>query len=114
MVVTGIHTMLYSPEPDLLRDALQLVLGWNHTDLGDGLLIFGGPQAEVGAYPGEALGQAVTFTCDDLESTVAELREKGIEFRGEPRHEEWGIVITMVLPGGTDAWLYQPLYEMPR
>ena len=90
MAITGIHTMLYSPKPDLLRDTLQVVLGWDSTDLGDGLLVFGGPRAEVGAYPAETLGQAVTFACDDLESTVVELREKGIVFRGEPSDEGWG------------------------
>jgi uncharacterized glyoxalase superfamily protein PhnB len=114
MAITGVHTMLYSPEPDRLRDVLREVLGWAHTDLGDGLLIFGGPQSEVGVYPADSFDQAITFTCDDLDSTVADLRVKGIEFRGEPHDEGWGIVITMVLPGGTDVWLYQPHYESPH
>ena len=39
---------------------------------------------------------------------MAELREKGIEIRGEPQDQGWGIVTTMVLPGGLDVMLYQP------
>jgi hypothetical protein len=46
--------------------------------------------------------------CDDLETTMAELRAKGIEFAGEPEDEGWGITATMRLPGGADLLLYEP------
>jgi hypothetical protein len=46
--------------------------------------------------------------CDDLDETIVELRAKGIEFRGEPRDEGFGITITMVLPGGVEVLLYEP------
>jgi hypothetical protein len=46
--------------------------------------------------------------CDDITATVAELKDKGIEFKHEPRQERWGIVTTMVLPGGVDVLLYEP------
>jgi hypothetical protein len=50
--------------------------------------------------------------CDDLDATVAELRAKGIEIRGEPQNQRWGITTTMVLPGGLDVMLYQPLHPL--
>ena len=34
--------------------------------------------------------QSMTFNCDDLERTYAELREKGVEFVSAPRKESWG------------------------
>ena len=46
--------------------------------------------------------------CDDIGGTVAELREKGIDFRGEPTDEGFGITITMLLPGGVEVLLYEP------
>ena len=50
----------------------------------------------------------LSLMCDDLTATIAELRSKGIEFAGEPRDQRYGIVTTMVLPGGLHVDLYQP------
>ncbi len=43
--------------------------------------------------------------CDDLAATMAELAAKGIEVRGGPDDEGWGMTTTLVLPGraGDDA-----------
>lgn len=46
--------------------------------------------------------------CDDIGATVAELRAGGVEVRGEPEDEGWGISTTLVLPGGLDVRLYEP------
>ena len=46
--------------------------------------------------------------CDDIAATVAELRAKGIEFKGEPQSVGWGVAVTMILPGGLEMLLYQP------
>ena len=51
--------------------------------------------------------------CDDLESTMAELREKGIEFRGEPQDQGFGMVTTMLLPGGVEVLLYERKHRTP-
>jgi predicted enzyme related to lactoylglutathione lyase len=32
----------------------------------------------------------ISFHCDDVEKTVAELRERGVEFDGEPQKFHWG------------------------
>jgi hypothetical protein len=46
--------------------------------------------------------------CDNIATTVAELTAKGVSFRGEPEDRGWGVVTTMVLPGGVDVMLYEP------
>jgi hypothetical protein len=46
--------------------------------------------------------------CDDIDATVADLRARGIQFRDEPHGGGFGIVTTMVLPGGVDLMLYEP------
>jgi hypothetical protein len=108
MGITGVHALLYTPEADALRAVLRDVMGWDHLDSGDGWLIFKLPPAEVGVHPADAPSHQLSLMCDDLDGTVAELRAKGIELRGEPHDEGWGVVITMVLPGGLELLLYEP------
>ena len=79
----------------------------------DGWLIFKLPPAELGVHPGETPQHEFTLMCDDLNSTMAELGEKGIEFRGEPRDQGFGIVTTMLLPGGIQILLYEPKHNSP-
>ena len=50
----------------------------------------------------------IALMCDDIEGTIAELQAKGIEFRGEPTELDFGITITMLLPGGVEVLLYEP------
>ena len=71
----------------------------------EGSLIISGASP---ADPAEKPSHELSLMCDDLDATVAELRAKGIEFRGEPENQGFGTVITMVLPGGVDMMLYQP------
>lgn len=108
MAVTGIHTLLYTSEPDELRRTLADVFGFEHVDAGEGWLIFALPPAEMGVHPHDGPMHAVSVMCDDLDATMAELRGKGIEFSGEPTDQGYGIVTTMVLPGGVEVDLYEP------
>ena len=97
--------LLYTREAERLRETLRDVLGWDSVeghDPPDGWLIFKLPPAELGVHPGDTPQHEFTLMCDDLNSTMAELGEKGIEFRGEPRDQGFGIVTTMVLPGGVE------------
>lgn len=106
--ITGAHVLLYTSQPEELRAVLRDVLGLKYVDAHEGWLIFALPPAELGVHPAETASHELTLMCDDLDATVAELRAKGIEFRGEPEDQGFGIVITMVLPGGVDVLLYQP------
>jgi hypothetical protein len=108
MAIIGAHALLYSSEPEELRRVLRDVLGWKHVDSGEGWLIFALPPAELGVHPGERPMHELSLMCDDLDATVADLREKGITFKGEPTDQGYGIVITMVLPGDVDVLLYEP------
>lgn len=111
MPVTGVHTILYTSEPEALRAVLRDVFGWEHVDAGGGWLIFALPAAEMGVHPGDASSHQVSLMCDDLTATMAELRAKGIEFRGDPQSAGFGVTATMVLPGGVEMALYQPRHE---
>jgi predicted enzyme related to lactoylglutathione lyase len=100
--------VLYTADPDGVRAVLRDVFGWKHVDAGDGWLIFALPPAEVGVHPGDTPGAQLSLMCDDIEATLAELREKGVQVRGETQSAGWGVTATIVLSGDLEVMLYQP------
>lgn len=104
--------VLYTPKPEELRAVLRDVFGWRFVDDGDGWLIFALPPAELGVHPSEgSTNHELSFMCDDVAATKSELEVKGIEFRGEPQDLGFGVGVTLVLPGGVEALLYQPKHR---
>ncbi len=118
MAITGAHVLLYTPEPDALRAALRDVFGWKHVDAGEGWLIFALPPAELGVHPAEGptyesgVRHQFTLMCDDIGSTIKDLRTKGIEVKGEPEDEGFGITVMLNLPGGVEVMLYEPRHAV--
>lgn len=109
MAITGAHALLYTPEAEALRAFFRDVVGWEHVDAGDGWLIFALPPAELGVHPSEgSTHHELSLVCDDIAATVARLRDKGAEFRGEPEDLGFGIGLSMLLPGGVEVLLYEP------
>jgi len=109
VAITGAHVLLYSSAPEALRATLQDAFGWSGVDAGEGWLILALPPAEIGVHPtNDAPKHMLSLMCDDLETTTAELRAKGIRFVGEVEDEPWGIAATMLLPGNVELQLYQP------
>ena len=117
MAIVGAHMLLYTSEAERLRETLRDVFGWDSVDSHDppdGWLIFKLPPAELGVHPSEgATTHQVCLMCDNLQQTMDELGAKGIEFRGEPEEESFGITTTMVLPGGVEILLYEPQHQTP-
>jgi catechol 2,3-dioxygenase-like lactoylglutathione lyase family enzyme len=113
VAVVGAHMLLYTPQPDAVRAVLRDALGWEHVDAHEGWLIFALPPAELGVHPGDAPKHEICLMCDDIQVTVAELRGKGVDFRGEPADDDFGVWITMLLPGGVELLLYEPKHATP-
>lgn len=117
MAITGTHMLLYSSEADALRATLRDVFGFQCVDAGDGWLIFALPPAELGVHPAEGptfasgVRHQITFMCDDIQATVADLRSKGVRIDAEPQNEGWGINVMMTLPGGVQVMLYEPRHR---
>jgi len=110
MAITGMHTLVFSPEAEAVRAVLRDAFGWNHIDTGDGWLIFAAPPTELGVHPGEQPSHSISLMCDDLVATMDELSAKGIEFQGPVEERSYGIVTTMLLPGGLTMMLYEPTH----
>jgi catechol 2,3-dioxygenase-like lactoylglutathione lyase family enzyme len=108
MGITGTHALIYSAEPEATRVALRDAFGFGHVDAGEGWLIFQLPPAELGVHPGEKAGFELSFMCDDLEATVAELKGKGIEVSDDRQQAGWGVTTMVTLPGDVPVMLYEP------
>jgi hypothetical protein len=114
MAIIGSHMLLYSSEPEALRSTLRDAFGFKSVDAGGGWLIFALPPAELGVHPAEGptfesgFHHQVTFMCDNIHSTITELRAKGIKIDGEPKNEGYGITVMMTLPGSVKVMLYEP------
>jgi hypothetical protein len=118
MAIMGTHALLYTSEPEKLRVILRDVFGFKYVDAGEGWLIFGLPPAELGVHPAEGptyqsgMRHQLAFLCDDIHTTSADLRAKGIVITGAPREERWGITVMLQLPGGVEVMLYEPRHAL--
>jgi catechol 2,3-dioxygenase-like lactoylglutathione lyase family enzyme len=115
-MIRGVHTMFYSSEPEALRAFLRDKLGFKGHDVGGGWLIFNLPEADMGCHPADPAEGApsgtpdISFYCDDIEQTVAELKAKGVEFTKPVADHGYGFVTFFKVPGGFEVQLYQPKY----
>lgn len=116
-MITGVHTMFYSSEPEELRAFIRDKLGFPFTDVGDGWLIFDLPEADMGCHPsdkpdGQPSGtHYISFYCDDIRSTVDQLKARGVEFIDEITDKGYGLSVHFQMPGDLEVELYQPLYS---
>ncbi|NNE08708.1 MAG: extradiol dioxygenase [Gemmatimonadetes bacterium] len=115
-MIKGMHGMFYSSKPEALRAFIRDKLGVPARDIGEGWLIFDLPKADLGVHPTEGDATApsgthdISFFCDDLKATVAELRGRGVEFKDEIRDDGWGFTIRLDMPGGIEMQIYQPKF----
>ncbi len=115
-MIRGMHGMFYSSQAAELRAFLRDKLGLPGTDVGEGWLIFDAPEADLGVHPTDAesppSGTAdISFYCDDIRSTVATLRERGVEFVDDIEDHGYGFVTHLRVPGGFTLQLYEPKYK---
>ena len=135
-MIKGVHTMFYSSEVEELRLFIRDKLGFSATDVGGGWLIFDIPEADMGCHPVQVVrgvtpdkqlndGSAsqnltspdpksgdhyISFYCEDIQVTVKELGDRGVEFIDEITDVGYGLAIHFVMPGGVSVELYQPAY----
>jgi catechol 2,3-dioxygenase-like lactoylglutathione lyase family enzyme len=117
-MITAAHAIAFAADAEKARTFFRDVLELESVDAGGGWLIFALPPAELAVHPGSGWGQTegghrLFLVCDEIESTVAELKSKGVEFRGGIEEQDWGLLATMVVPGHGELGLYQPTHPSP-
>ena len=112
-MIRGLHGLFYSSDAEATRAFMRDKLKLPFNDVGEGWLIFDLPEGDVGIHPtegGEAGGaHDVSFYCDDILGTVADLRSRGVEL-DEVADHGYGLVTHFVMPGGLRVQLYEPRY----
>ena len=116
-MIHAVHAVIYTKEAEAVRAFFRDVLEFPSVDAGGGWLIFALPPAELGIHPtgaGAEDGKHVLFLmCDDIETTVRDLKAKGVEFTQPVKDAGWGLLTQMRIPGGPELHLYEPRHASP-
>jgi predicted enzyme related to lactoylglutathione lyase len=113
-VITGAHSIIFTPDPEGVRGFFRDVLRFSSVDAGGGWLIFALPPAELAAHPAEdGPRYELYLMCDDIEASVEELKRKGVEFTRPISDEGWGLLTAFPIPGGGELALYEPRHPRP-
>ncbi len=114
-MIRGLHGMFYSAQADELRAFLRDKMQLPFSDVGGGWLIFDVSEGDIGVHPVEDAAHSgthdISFYCDDIQGTVADMRARGVAFDGEITDQGWGHAIRLTLPGGVQVQIYQPRYQ---
>jgi hypothetical protein len=116
-MIRGLHGLFYSSDAEAMRAFIRDKLKLPYSDTGDGWLIFDLPEADIGVHPIDESGRPpsgthnVSFYCDDIHGTVAELQARGVQFDQDVEDHGFGLVTYFTMPGGVQVQLYEPKYE---
>jgi catechol 2,3-dioxygenase-like lactoylglutathione lyase family enzyme len=128
-MITSMHALIYSDDVDATRTFLRDVLGLpfvNDSGTSDGSatgwLIFATGPSETGVHPTRSEWEGkvweaprhveISFMCDDVAATRAELEAKGATFSNDISDQGWGLVTTMNVPGTDGFGLYEPRHQV--
>jgi hypothetical protein len=113
-MIRGIHGLLYSSEAEAARAFFKEKVKLPGSDVGEGWWIFDVPEGDLGVHPVDDPADAgthdVSFYCDDIHGTVADLASRGVEFTKEVENHGYGLVTYFKVPGGITVQLYEPRY----
>ncbi len=124
-MINAVHTLVYSDDAPATRAFLRDVVGLPFVeDAGSepGWLIFGTGPSELGVHPTRSVRggeehvsprhHQISFMCDDIEATRAELESRGATFLGPPADHGFGIAVLMEVPGADPIMVYEPRHPI--
>ena len=112
-MIIGAHAIIYSRDADADRQFIRDVFGFDSVDAGRGWLIFALPPSEVAVHPDETGGRHELYLmCDDIEATVAELKQKGVIIDKPIADLRFGRLVSIHLPGGGELGVYEPKHPL--
>jgi predicted enzyme related to lactoylglutathione lyase len=114
-MINAVHSILFAHDADAARAFFDDVLELDSVDAGGGWRIFALPPAELAVHPAETGGgQELYLMSDDLEGTLARLRDRGVQVAAEPSDQGWGVLASIEVPGFGPLGLYEPRHPVPR
>lgn len=121
-MITACHTLIYSDDPEATRAFFRDVLQFPFVEDDPGWLIFRTGPSELGVHPTHAVHEGTTydyprqhkisFMCDDVAVTKAELEARGAHFTSEITDAGYGLTVSFEVPGADDVQLYQPRHRV--
>ncbi|MBX3097096.1 MAG: VOC family protein [Fimbriimonadaceae bacterium] len=127
-MITSVHLMIYSDDAPATRAFLRDVLGltfvaMKEAEMGEEeWLIFRTGPSELGVHPTFSVWEgkeyrhprhhSLSFMCDDLNATMADLASRGAKFVGEIEDHGYGLVVMLEVPGADPVQLYQPMHPV--
>jgi hypothetical protein len=112
-MITGAHTIIYSPAAEEVRAFLRDVFDFPSVDAGGGWPIFALPPSELAVHPAEGgTRNELYLMCDDIEATLADLTARGAEVTGPVVDRGWGLITALRLPGGAELGIYEPRHPI--
>ena len=113
-MITGAHVIVFGSEAEAARAFFGETLGFDSVDAGEGWLIFALPPAELAVHPADGeVRHELYLMCDDIEATLEELAEKGVEVVEPMRNEGWGMLARIRVPGAGEIGIYEPHHPTP-
>jgi predicted enzyme related to lactoylglutathione lyase len=112
-VIFGVHSLIYTKDPDGVRAFFRDTLKLPSVDAGHGWLIFALPPGELGVHPAEGdAHHELYLMCHDIDATMKDLSRKGVEFTGPVAEAGFGRMTAIRLPGGGELGIYEPKHPI--
>jgi predicted enzyme related to lactoylglutathione lyase len=112
------HGLLYSSDAAATRRFFRETMKFPGSDIGDGWWIFDFAEGDLGVHPihepEDAGKHDVSFYCDDIHGTVADLKSRGAKFTRGVEDHGYGFVTYFTAPGGITIQLYEPRYRKSK
>ncbi len=93
--VTDMNASVSFYRDSLGLDVVEREGGWAEVTAGDQII-----GLNTGESPAGDGGAVIAFHTEDIDSTVAELKERGVAFKGEISEHPWGKIAPFADPDG--------------
>jgi catechol 2,3-dioxygenase-like lactoylglutathione lyase family enzyme len=113
-LIGAVHLTVFSTDAEATRAFFRDVLELDSVDAGGGWLIFALPPAELGVHPTDGEPKHELYLmCDDVDATLAQLADKGVEPSRPVSDEGFGLVAYLPVPGLGELGVYEPRHASP-
>jgi predicted enzyme related to lactoylglutathione lyase len=120
-MITAVHTLIYSDDPEATRAFLRDVLGWSSVQVADSSPpwpIFKTGPSELGVHPTSGgdgdhaysypRHHSISLMCDDIAATKTDLEARGATFTTGIVDHGFGRAAHLDVPGAGDVMVYEP------